>query len=61
MIATVYLLRPRDSAARQWCELHLGSDAQRLGDGYAVEWRYLQQILDAIREDGLEENFEVVS
>ena len=52
---TIYLLSPHIPAARSWVEENIGQD-----DGYqpfwptiVVEHRYIAQILDGIRLDGL--------
>jgi hypothetical protein len=50
---TVYLLHPLTDAAREWVAEHLPEDAQRLGNGTAIEHRFIQDIVDGARNDGL--------
>lgn len=50
---TVFLLHPRTDAAREWVADHLPEDAQRLGNAIAVEHRYIGDIVDGARNDGL--------
>ena len=50
---TVYLLHPLTRAARTWVEEHLPTDAMRLGDAVAVEWRYIGDIVGGAISDGL--------
>ena len=52
-LTTVYLLRPLTDAAREWVAEHLPEDAQRLGNAIAVEHRYIRDIVDGARNDGL--------
>lgn len=51
---SVYLLTPLSRDAREWVSDNLPSDVQRLGNGIAVEHRYISDIIDGIRADGLE-------
>jgi hypothetical protein len=50
---TVYLLHPHTDAAYEWVAEHLPEDAQRLVDAIAVEHRYIRDIVDGARNDGL--------
>ena len=50
---TVYLLHPLTDAAREWVAEHIPDDAQRLGNAIAVEHRYIRDIVDGARNDGL--------
>jgi len=50
---TVYLLHPITDAAREWVAEHLPEDAQHLGESIAVEHRYIHDIVDGARNDGL--------
>lgn len=50
---TVYLLIPKTDAARAWRNDNLPGDVQMLGNGIAVEHRYISDILDGIKNDGL--------
>ena len=51
---SLYLLIPQTDAAEQWIEDNLPEDAPRLGKNVAVEHRYIYDIVDGIRADGLE-------
>jgi hypothetical protein len=50
---TIYLLHPVTFAAEEWVAEHLPEDAQRLGNAIAVEHRYIRDIVDGARNDGL--------
>lgn len=50
---TLYLLTPLTDDAREWVKLHIPEDAQRLGRGIAIEWRYVDDIMVGIEADGL--------
>lgn len=50
---TVYLLTPVSDAACEWVEDHLAPDRQYLGEGIAVEHRYIRDIIEGARRDGL--------
>ncbi len=50
---TVYLLRPLTGAAHAWIAEHLPTDALRLGDAVAVEWRYIGDVVGGAIADGL--------
>lgn len=49
---SVYLLVPVSKAGEEWLENNL-EDTPRLGFGYAVEWRYIGEILEGMKNDGL--------
>ena len=51
---TIFLLRPLNGNARCWCEEHLPEDAPMFGNAYAVEHRYIADIVAGIQNDGLE-------
>lgn len=51
---SIFLLRPNTPAAREWCEEHLPDDRQTFGGAVVVEHRYIGDIVDGIRADGLE-------
>ena len=51
---TLTLLWPRTDRATAWCGEHLPDDAIRWGDAYVVEPRYVENILNALREEGLD-------
>lgn len=50
---TIYLLEPLTDAGREWVREHLPEDATYWGDSVVVEWRYIRDIVDGIRRDGL--------
>ena len=50
---SVYLLTPTSAAGVEWATMHLPGDALKLGKGFAVEHRYLEDILDGICAEGL--------
>lgn len=50
---TVYLLLPVTAAAKAWVAEHIPDDAQYLGYAVAIEHRYVMDIIQGIREDGL--------
>jgi len=51
---TIYLLHPNTQAAQEWVEENLPADVQRFGGAVVVEHRYICDIIDGIRRDGLE-------
>lgn len=51
---TIFLLHPLTAAAREWIAEHISDDAQRFGDAVVVEHRYIGDIIDGIKGDGLE-------
>lgn len=50
---TIAILWPVSSEACGWVEDHLPPDCARWGSGYAIEFRYLGDILFGIDQDGL--------
>lgn len=50
---SVYLLTPVSPRGEAWATEHLPEDAQRLGSGIAVEHRYIGDIVQGIKSDGL--------
>ena len=51
---SIVILYPHGREAQEWIEEHLPADAQRWGTGIVIEPRYLEDILNGIRADGLE-------
>lgn len=51
---SIFLLTPVSAAGEAWANDHLPEDAARFGFGIAVEHRYIADIVDGIRNDGLE-------
>lgn len=50
---TIFLLHPKTQAALDWAKEHLPEDVQRFGEAYVVEHRYIQNIVDGAKNDGL--------
>jgi hypothetical protein len=50
---TIVLLRPVSSDAFAWQRNKLASDAQYFGNAAVVEPRYVGEILDGMKRDGL--------
>ena len=50
---SVYLLCPLTDEARDWTKENIPEDAQTLGPNIAVEHRYIEDIVEGIRADGL--------
>lgn len=52
---SIIVLTPDSDEARAWCEEHLPNDAPRWGaHGYAVEPRYVGDIVAGMEDAGLE-------
>jgi len=51
---SIVLLRPMSDAGREWAEQYLPDDAPMFGLAYAIEHRYIGDIVEGIRADGLE-------
>ena len=47
------LVTPVTPAAREWVEHHVPEDASWFGPSLAVEWRYVDSLLEGIEDDGL--------
>ena len=54
MPASVYLIQPKTEKTKEWFNEHIPEDAQFLGNSLAVEWRYAQDILEVMANDGLQ-------
>ncbi len=50
---SIFLLQPLTPAAQSWIDEHIPDDAQRLGSAIVVEHRYIADIVQGIRNDGL--------
>lgn len=50
---SIIILSGATPAGRDWLAEHMPADCQRWGTGYAVEPRYVQDILDGAMADGL--------
>lgn len=51
---TIFLLRPISQAANDWVSEHIPADACFFGGAVVVEHRYIQDIVQGIKNDGLE-------
>ena len=51
---SLFLLRPRTKRAACWLDEVIAEDAQYWGDAVVVEPRYVAEIVNGAREDGLE-------
>lgn len=52
---TVFLVKPLTDAARQWVDANFSLESwQWFGGGFAVEHRYIADIVSGIKEAGLE-------
>ncbi len=50
-MSSVYLVMPKTPEAENW--LYENTDGQWLGSSLAVEWRYLDNLLEGMTGDGL--------
>ena len=50
---TIFLLQPLTAAAKEWVAEHLPEDHQTFGSSIAVEHRFILDIVDGIRNNGL--------
>ena len=50
---SIFLLRPLSLSADLWVKDHIPEDAQYFGNAVVVEHRYISDIVDGIRNDGL--------
>jgi hypothetical protein len=50
---SIFLLRPVSPSASDWISENIPDDAQFLGDAVAVEHRYIADIVEGIKRDGL--------
>lgn len=51
---SIFLLHPHTEAARTWIAEHIPVDAMMWGNAIVVEHRYISDIVDGIKSDGLE-------
>ena len=49
---SVSVIHAETDTAQDWLDNHLDPDAPRMGDGYAVENRYMLPILSALEAEG---------
>ena len=50
---TLFLLRPHTPAAQTWIDANLASDHMMFGGAVVIESRYLDDIINGVRTDGL--------
>lgn len=50
---SICVLQPLTSAAVEWCDANLPEDCLSWGGGVVVEPRYIDDIVEGIRGDGL--------
>ena len=50
---TIFVLWPQTDEAREWATEKMDQDGQRWSDGYVVEHRYIEDIINGFRSDGL--------
>lgn len=50
---SIVLVRPLSDAAKAWVDEHIPNDAQWFGNAFAVEPRYLDEIVFGMEQDGL--------
>ena len=51
---SIFLLRPMTDAGREWVAEHIPEDAMRFGQSIIVEHRYIADIVEGARADGLD-------
>jgi len=52
--SSIFLLQPQTESARRWVDEFLPEDRMEFAGAIVVEHRYIQDIVDGIRRDGLE-------
>jgi hypothetical protein len=50
---SIFLLRPITKAGAEWIDDNIGDDAQWYGRAVVVEHRYIADIVDGARADGI--------
>ena len=50
---SIFLFRLYSTAAKDWVDENVSADAQFLGDGLAVEWRFARDLAAGMQADGL--------
>lgn len=53
---SIFILTPHTPEAEAWVEEHIPDDAQLWGNGIVVEHRFIDNIVEGARADGLEVN-----
>lgn len=59
--STIYLLRPETDGAQRWIDAHISPDAQYFGPAVVVEHRFIANLIDGLRADGLSIEGEALS
>lgn len=49
----IFLLLPSSEEGKDWCNEHLPGDCPMFGNAYAIEHRYIGDIVLGMMEDGL--------
>jgi len=57
---SVYIIRPTSPKGKAWLDENVPDGTWAMG-GIVVEWRYMDDIWDGVKAEGLETEFEVVS
>lgn len=50
---SLYVLTPMSEQSTEWIDKHIDPSAQSFGGGIAVEHRYIQDIVEGIKNDGM--------
>jgi len=50
---SIFLLHPHTPSAHDWVSEHIPEDAQFFGDAVVIEHRYIADIVEGVRADGL--------
>lgn len=50
---SIFLVTPISEAAREWMKEHIPDDAQYMGRSLVVEHRYVEDIINGMKGDGL--------
>jgi len=50
---SIFLVRPVSSAAQNWLDENVSDDAQYFGNALAVEHRYISDLVEGMKLDGL--------
>jgi hypothetical protein len=50
---SIFLLTPESKSGQQWVDQYLPDDAMMIGGSYVVEHRYIGDIVEGARQDGL--------
>jgi hypothetical protein len=60
--SSVYLLRPKTKKAEKWLRRNIAGETTWFGGGLAIEARYLEDVLDGIRNiPNFIKQFELIS